>query len=327
MYLSLLFVLLLSSYSFADSISPSAHAPIGVMGEHVHKKGEVMVSYRYRNMQMDGNRVGSTRVSAEEVLDDFPVTPTDMTMEMHMFGLMFAPSDNLTLVAMLPYTELSMNHVTRMGTRFRTSSAGIGDIKLGGLYNLIDSDSSNLIANFSVSLPSGEIDETFDTPAQDDAQLPYPMQLGSGTVDLIPGITFTDHFSDLRFPLSWGFQGIGTIRTDRNDNSYSLGDRFDSSIWSALDLSHWLSVSLRSTWSIWGNVDGADPLLNPSLVPTADPNLRGGRRADLGFGLNLLHPTESFRLALEFLTPVYQNLNGPQLETDRAWVFGAQYTF
>ena len=92
-------------------------------------------------------------------------------------------------------------------------------------------------------------------------------------------------------------------------------------------MSHWLSVSLRSTWSIWGNVDGADPLLNPSLVPTADPNLRGGRRVDLGFGLNLLHPTSSFRLAVEFLTPVYQNLNGPQLETDRSWVFGAQYTF
>ena len=107
----------------------------------------------------------------------------------------------------------------------------------------------------------------------------------------------------------------------------SLGDRFDSSFWTAFDLSNWLSTSVRASWSIWGNVDGADPELNPGMVPTADPNRRGGRRFDLGLGLNFLIPQTSFRLAAEYLTPVYQNLDGPQLAVDRTWVFGAQMTF
>ena len=34
----------------------SSHAPIGVMGEHMHKKGEYMLSYRFSHMQMKGNR-------------------------------------------------------------------------------------------------------------------------------------------------------------------------------------------------------------------------------------------------------------------------------
>ncbi len=334
-----LFVILFAffNFSFADSVavSPSSHGPIGVMGEHIHKKGEVMASYRYKNMRMNGNRNGSSRVSNQEVLNDFAVTPTDMDMEMHMFGLMYAPSDNLTLMAMLPYVELSMNHLTRNGTRFNTSSSGIGDLKLTALYNLlslknsdehshIDSAStSKLIANFGISLPTGDIDSRRDIPVQDNARLPYPMQLGSGTVDLMPGLTYTEHLNSF----SWGAQGIGTIRLDKNNNDYALGDRFESSVWASVDLCNWISTSLRTSWSIWGDVAGEDPELNPRMVPTADPDSRGGRRIDLGFGLNILMPGETFRLAVEYLVPVYQNLNGPQLETDSTWVFGAQFTF
>jgi len=44
----------LKSISWADvsSARPDGHAPIGVMGEHTHKAGEWMLSYRYRNMFM-----------------------------------------------------------------------------------------------------------------------------------------------------------------------------------------------------------------------------------------------------------------------------------
>ena len=31
---------------------PDGHAPIGVMGEHTHKAGEWMFSYRYMHMSM-----------------------------------------------------------------------------------------------------------------------------------------------------------------------------------------------------------------------------------------------------------------------------------
>ena len=55
--------------------------------------------------------------------------------------------------------------------------------------------------------------------------------------------------------------------------------------------------------------------LNMNLVPTVDPDLRGGERLYLAVGLNWLLP-EGHRLALEYQRPVWQKLNGPQLETD-----------
>ena len=105
--------------SLADEISlPDDHAPIGVMGDHNHKAGEWMLSYRYGFMEMDGNRDGTDDLSSAEVLADFMVAPVDMTTQMHMFGLMYGVTDRLTVMSMGSYVRKSMNHVTRMGKEF-----------------------------------------------------------------------------------------------------------------------------------------------------------------------------------------------------------------
>ena len=41
---------------------PDAHAPIGVMLDHMHKKGEWMVSYRYMTMSMKNNYRESEKI-------------------------------------------------------------------------------------------------------------------------------------------------------------------------------------------------------------------------------------------------------------------------
>ena len=48
---------------------PDAHAPIGVMGDHLHKKGEFMLSYRFMNMKMEDNRDGTNDLSVSEAQD------------------------------------------------------------------------------------------------------------------------------------------------------------------------------------------------------------------------------------------------------------------
>jgi hypothetical protein len=45
---------------------PDSHAPIGVMGEHIHSEGEIMVSYRYMLMEMDGSLVGTDDISDQK---------------------------------------------------------------------------------------------------------------------------------------------------------------------------------------------------------------------------------------------------------------------
>jgi hypothetical protein len=164
---------------------PDSHAPIGVMGDHVMDEGEFMLSYRYMEMQMDGNRTGTNRVSTP--LPGFMVSPLSMDMKMHMLGAMYAPSKKLTLSLMVPVLEISMDHRINMnGVEFTTESDGIGDITLAGVYQLSQSDGGNLLFNLGLNVPTGSIDEKDELPVSMGVpvQLPYPMQTGSGTYDV-----------------------------------------------------------------------------------------------------------------------------------------------
>ena len=128
---------------------------------------------------------------------------------------------------------------------------------------------------------------------------------------------------------SWGLQGLYTIRTGTNDNGYTLGNKLDLSAWIAKQLAASTSLSFRLNALDWDNIDGADTKLLPMpTVPTKDPNLRGGTRIDALAGINFVLPSlQSLRLAAEAGVPVYQDLNGPQLETDLVFTLGAQFTF
>jgi hypothetical protein len=155
------------------------------------------------------------------------------------------------------------------------------------------------------------------------------MQLGSGTVDLSPGVTYTGG----KNAFSWGFQYLGTFRLGRNSQEYSVGDANQVTGFSAYRWMDWMSTSLRLDWRQWGNYDGADPNLTtpapplPVAVPTADPERRGGQRLDLLAGMNLILPELGGfenRLAVEGGAPILQRLDGPQLETSWSFVVGWQ---
>jgi hypothetical protein len=309
---------------------PDGHAPLGVMGDHTHAAGGWMFTYRYARMRMDGNRDGDDPRSVSDVFANFAVAPKDMDMEMHMFGLMYAPTDWLTLMAMLPWVELSMDHVVGMnGLRFTTKSDGPGDLRLSGLFRLFENDMHHVHAHAGVSFPTGTVRERDGLPTPMglmEMRLPYPMQIGSGTFDLLPGLTYT---GQTRW-LSWGAQALGTIRLDENKNDYRLGNRVDTTLWVAHPWTKWFSTSARVAYHWWGNIDGRDDALNPAAVPTADPNRRAGQRVDLLGGVNFvvpLGPLGDHRIAAEAGFPIHQDLDGPQLETDwRVWV-GWQYAF
>lgn len=311
--------------AFAASL-PDEHVPIGVMGDHTHNKGEWMVSYRYSNMKMEGNRIGTNSVTTAAVHQSFMVAPIDMTMQMHMFGLMYGLTDDLTLMTMVPYVEISMNLQTRMGMDFSTNTKGIGDVKVGGLYSLYKEGSSNLVLNAGLSIPSGSINKRGDTPMGASMQLPYPMQIGSGTFDLMPGITYTSRVDNW----SWGAQLNSNIRLGTNDKGYTLGDQFGFSVWGSRRLNDAFSISLRTEAKTIADIKGANPALNPMVVPTARTDLRHGERVDMMAGINFIVPggaLEGNRLAIEFTLPVYQKLDGPQLETDYRLMAGWQLAF
>ncbi len=306
-----------------------SHAPIGVMGDHTHHAGEFMVSYRYMFMDMDGMQNGTDRLSTAEVFAlGFPVSPTRMTMEMHMASLMYAPSDWITLMLMGNYQSIEMDHATRPGTMprmmrgetFTTRGEAWGDTRLSALVKFLDRDCSRAHFQLGISAPTGSITQ------EDPNQLPYAMQTGSGTWDLIFGPTYLKQYD----AWSWGAQAIGMWRLGENDRDYSLGDVYTSTIWAAMPILDTLSFSTRLGWQYQGAIDGADAALNPNLVPTAVPGNYERHRLEGAVGLNFMAAKgllEGHRLALEAVIPIYEETGGPILETDYWFVVGWQKAF
>ncbi len=291
---------------------PDDHAPISLMGDHTHKRGDWMLSYKYMYMYMDGMQDDGRKLTNNDVLSQNPVTPLRMHMSMHMLGAMYAPHDKLTVSAMVPFIQQTMLHRNRMGTRFKTRGVGLGDIQANALTPLLKTDHHEVIAKMGVSFPTGSINQRDNTPAGDDRPLPYPMQLGSGTWDFLPGITYRGHAGKW----GWGAQAGGRIRHGKNHHGYRLGNTAFVSPWVSRQWTPWLSTSIRANAKTWGRITGADDRLNPAMIPTANPVNFGGKQLDVAFGVNLLK-TKGFlknqRIAVEVGMPVYQHLDGPQL--------------
>ncbi|MXW65663.1 MAG: transporter [Gemmatimonadales bacterium] len=305
-----------------------SHAPVGVMGDHRHEAGEVMLSYRYMAMTMEGSRIGTDPIADADIVSPgggFMVTPTRMPMTMHMFGAMFAPSDRITFMAMLPFVSSSMDHITRHGGSFTTESGGMGDVKVGAMIGLADWANQSLHLNAMVGLPTGSIEERGVLPISQgmEVQLPYPMQIGSGTLDLRPGLTWLGQAGDW----SWGAQGNAVMRTGRNERDWALGNKVQGTAWWARVLGRNVSAGVRLVATRTGNIDGRDaaPSVNPQMVPTARTDLRAGTVVEGGVSFNLYIPrARAFRIAGEVLLPLVRDLEGPQLETDLTFVLGLQ---
>ena len=208
-------LLIVHTFVYADSpgYRPDSQAPIGVMGEHAHNTREWMLSYRFMAMDMQELQSGTTALETAAVLKEFMTVPTQMGMKMHMLGVMFAPHDKITIMAMTNYQQLHMemegahDHTTShhdhpIGTH-EMSSAGIGDVKLEALLTLWKTDHLNLIGNIGVLLPTGSIELT----GMDENILPYPMQLGSGSFEGRPGVTLFGYHGNW----SYGSQLRGTF--------------------------------------------------------------------------------------------------------------------
>lgn len=296
---------------------PDSHAPAGVMFDHVHHKGEFMFEYKFMDMYMDGNRFGTTDVSDVQALDvtgiPFMATPTRMWMNMHMIHLMYGLTDNITLLVMPTINEMTMDHLRRNGTRFRTANDGIGDTVLGANMMLHETATTELMCNLACSVPTGQINDTTNaaSPMGMTTLLPYPMRVGTGTFNFMPGITFKKYWEKA----SMGAQFESFLPVGENYRDYSVGEQFSLNWWGAYRPIKPLAFTFR-TQAYWAtNYNGADPDLNPNMISTANPDMRGGFWFNLGWGA-IYRFKRGARLNVEWVLPVAQDLDGVQLKTN-----------
>ncbi len=319
-------------------------APISVMGDHMHDQGEWMFSFRHMVMEMDGMYGGTDSVSPAAVhAANYVVSPTRMTMEMQMFGAMYAVSDDLTLMGMLSYVRNDMDHVIEGGTplvglnggsdTFTTRSEGMGDFKLSALFRLVENGGHHLHGGFGLSLPTGTISEQDTVPGPGgrlQRQLPATMQPGSGTFDLLPSLTYLYHAEE------WtaGVQARGVFRTGENHHDYRLGHRAELDAWVACKPFNWLALNSGLGFRWEGELDGtqSDVSQNPPFaparrtVPTAFGENYGGMRLDAMVGANVLVAGEH-EIGLDLRLPLWQDVNGYRLGQDLTATIGWKVTF
>lgn len=317
-----IFAILFANSIISDTSHKRAdyHAPIGVMGDHVHNKGEVMSSYRFMHMNMHGIRYKNNGMSTQQVYDaGFMKSPKKMQMSMHMLGLMFAPSDKFTVMFMSNYISNSMNINKRMSnvnTKETMSSSGLGDASITLLTPLVYNEKLSLVAKYGLTLPSGSLNKRNESGNR----LPYPMQLGSGTVDLPLALTLTKFFKSY----STGFQLNALVRTDENKFNYRLGNIYGFSYWISKIISKKSSISLRLNSIIEDDIFRYDSQIESmsSMTPTATTK-SGNRIIEGSIGLN--HVTShSLRISSELTFPIYRDFNSYQMENDWTAIIGIQ---
>ncbi len=318
-----------------------AGAPAGVMFDHLlSTQGEVMVGYRYTFARRAGGmRQGSRALSAASAKAEgcagapCLILPEAMDMHMHMLELMWAPTDWLTLMVMPQLTDMSMrlrgvatdaelialphelNGLYQHHISHEHETGGFGDTSVAALVRLFDGERHHLHAGLGVSAPTGEENvQLRDTHAIDAGATHYGMQLGSGTWDFEPSLTYTGRAE--RF--TWGAQWNATVRLrDHNAAGYGLGDATQLSAWGAYDVTHWLTGSLRVVYGWQGSIRGAYRGTFYAFGPHDEPRNHGGQLWDLGIGLSAALPGTAFkahRVRLEWLQPIAEDLNGTQLD-------------
>jgi hypothetical protein len=306
-------------------------APAGVMFDHMlDRAGDVMVGYRYMYSLQDGNMLhGANSVSNAAAVargcggQPCSFLPREMSMQMHMLDLVYAPTDWLNLMLMPQFMDMDMslrqpagappppsdgghNH----GGDSQHATGGVGDTGMYALFKLFQFPGHHLHMALGFSAPTGDVDLKLQGGLFND----YGMQLGSGTWDFRPSLTYTGQLDRW----AWGGQLSGTKRLeDRNDSGYALGDMFQSTAWGSYNVLDWLSASVRGVYTVQGAINGQ--FNGPaSFSGTMDfPANYGGHYWDVGFGLNAEVTGGAFagnRFGIEWLQPVEDNVHGYQLE-------------
>lgn len=297
------------------------HAPIGVMRDHLHKKGELMTSYRYSYMKMRGLRNGDDKISDSTAQVNNMVVGKEMTMEMHMLGAMYGVTDKLTVAVMGNIVVKDMDHSHRSNGKFNREVENFGDTKIHALHGFYNKKNHQVQLNLGLSLPTGNINKKYNG-----ARLPYAMQIGSGSYEFLPGLSLSGRADGF----SYGGQVNGIFRLDGNENGYKLGDEYNITTWIATNLNENFSISSRLDYNKNEAVEGKDSSLNIAMTPLADPSLQDRQKLDLLFGMNFVVSSGLFsdnKLAVEFGRTIYQRIAGPNLDNDYKITAGWQKVF
>ncbi|HHL40687.1 MAG TPA: transporter [Deltaproteobacteria bacterium] len=328
--------------------------PLNILGGGVPETNEFRFKVGPMFMRMDGLRDGTDRLDADDLLGmpvmmgmptgRYMAVPTGMDMTMVNMAAGFSFTDDFFggIMFMWRRNDMDMEFNSMMKSMtgkdgFTMESEGMADTMVMAKYRLHADDplvpTSQVSLLLGLSLPTGSINElnrTHPVATRRAELLPYSMQLGSGTFDPKVGILYQGSSS----PLWWGANLIYTARFYDNSRDWRLGDELTLDLYAMYQLRYDLVAQLQLGGRSWGGIRGemdsvasgasgratqGDPT-SPYATPLYDPDNYGGNKVSVTAGLQW-QPFPLQIVEIDFGVPVYQDLNGPQMEEDYRVMF------
>lgn len=281
-------------------------------------------SLGWYSQRLDGYRRGTTNFSVDEVLfepgeqrvyHNFPVVPTVIEQDVYTASVSYRYSERNTISLTVPFVRQVTDHVSSVASyeQFMLRTEGIGDIGVSWRNNFYKDEVCQFSFGVGLSLPSGSIDEKGDTPREPgNQQLPYTMQLGSGTYDAKLGLGMSWYFDRWTWVSDIGY----VHRISKNDRDYRLGNRFLLSTEMRRVMNRYVTAGLGVEYQNSGDISGRDDEITvpgpfPYPASITDPGNFGGELIRLSGSLTL-KLTDKQSAVITYGSPVYQDLNGIQ---------------
>ena len=321
----------------AAPIPSQAPAPLGVFGADMPGAGKFVFSLLPSFTRMQGIKIGTDSVSPQYIVSNVvsaytPVgthllrmVPKNLNVDNQGFSIAYGLTNDVTVVASTALVEKSVNMEAFKGLSGLTplgykigSTSGIGDTMVAAIGRLYHDPINRLNLNMGLSLPTGsttdDISLLLPSNTAPSKRGFYSMQPGSGTVDALPGITY----SGVLKAWSWGLAYRARLPLDRNAQGWAYGDLHEFNAWGGYTWLPGLETTLRFNGTIQGPIRGEDPLIR-GYAQGSDPLFYGGQQISVFGGVmvsgRFVH-LDSTQFGLEAGAPVYQRLNGPQLGRD-----------
>lgn len=254
------------------------------------------------------------RLDGEKVTDP-------LSREVHVRGQMFVlpyelVSNRLVVMGVVPYLDKSLE-MGPADNRQELSVNGFGDLALAaklGIYQLDRPNRTTRVALFGrLKLPTGDD----DAPGPEGQLLPKSLQLGTGSVDYSAGVILTHSVGPV------GLSGDLIYDINTVDDGFAFGDvlHYDIALgyrilprvyrmYPAKQINLYLEAN--GTWSQRSTLEGT------SLIDS------GGNVLRLSPGVQFI-PLANLLVEVTYQVPVWQGLNGAQLEFDPTFKAGLRW--
>jgi len=315
----------------APALTPG---PLGVFGVDMPAPGKLVVSIVPTIANFSGLRMGQNRVTNEYAVTTAPyffnpstpvrIVPQNIASRTEVLGLSYGVTRDFTVVANVGAAQKSLEAMAFRGPsgivqlkRNLPGVEGLTDFALSGIYRVYQDDVNRIQMSIGFTFPTGTTKATFNDFVVPNGQTQtirgfYGMQTGTGTFDFMPGIVYAGQIG----AWSWGASYRGRFPLAANQQGYMYGDLHEFNGWGGYSWVPGFTTTVRVAASMQGPIRGFDPEIRGAAAP-ANPNFYGGQRVEVFGGGSISGKFigyDNWTLLGEAGLPVFQNLNGPQIE-------------